>query len=328
MNRRNSLAATLALACASFAAPLLAQEKPRRIGFLAFSNPAAGKAYLEAFSDALAKLGWIEGRNIVINYEFAQGDVSRMDALAAKLVALKPDLIFTTNAASALALQRATRTIPIVFASITDPVALGLVKTLSRPGGNFTGTSGTQSLEVFGKRLQLLKEWFPRLSRLAVMRNPDDPADEMGQPETLRRFASQFGIQVTELNLKNLSDIDVVFAQLQRDKPEALYIFANAVTYTHRETICRRVLTRGLPSVTGNTQVVEAGCLFAYAPRLEEVARETVPYIDKILRGAKPADLPVQQPTKYELVINAKTAKALGLTIPQSLLLRADRVIE
>ena len=256
MNRRDTIVGLLALGAFAGSLGVRAQsnQKPRRIGFLGLSNPAAGKAYLEAFSDALAKLGWIEGRNIVINYEFAQGDVSRVDALAANLVALKPDLIFTTNAASALALQRATRTIPIVFSNIADPVALGLVKTLSRPGGNFTGTSATQSLEVLGKRLQLLKEWFPRLSRLAVMRNPDDPNDEMGQHETLRRHASQFGIQVTELNLKTISDIDVVFAQLQRDKPEALYIFGNAVAYTHRETICRRVLATGLPSIAATPQ--------------------------------------------------------------------------
>jgi ABC-type uncharacterized transport system substrate-binding protein len=329
VNRRDTITALAALGAtvAPWGVRAQSKEKPRRIGFLGISNPVAAKTYIDAFSDAKAKLGWIEGRSIVTDYAFAHGDISRLDALAANLVARKPDLIFTTAAEGALALQRATRTIPIVFANIPDPVAAGLVKTLSHPGGNLTGTAAMQSLEIIGKRLQLLKEWLPRLSRVAVILNPGDANDAIGQPE-LRRSASLLGIQVTELNLTDTSDINSVFDKLHRDKPQALYVSSNAVAYTHRETICRRVLTTGLPSVSSNTQFVESGCLFAYAVHQEGNARLAVTYIDKILRGAKPGDLPVQQPIQYELVVNAKTANALGLTIPQSLLQRADRVIE
>ena len=329
MNRRDMIATLLALG--SLARPLgvraQSEEKPRRIGILGYSNAVAGKAYVDAFSDELAKLGWVEGRNLVSTYVYANGDVSRMDALAAELLALKPDLIFTTNDPGALALKRATSTVPIVFAGITDPVALGLVNSLRQPGGNLTGQAGAQTLETIGKRLQLLKEWFPRLSRIAVMMSEDDRDNILSLVE-FQRYAAQLGMQAVELNVRNAQDIDVAFGKLQRDGVGALYVFGNALTYTRREAIFGRALAARVPTMSGSTQFAEAGGLMAYATRLEDLARAGAGYVDRILRGAKPADLPVQQPTRYELVINAKTAKALGLTIPQSLLIQADRVIE
>ena len=329
MNRRATIAALLALGASATALGVRAQssERPRRIGILGFANPVAGKAYLDAFADELAKLGWVEGRNIVTTYVYAQGDVGRMDALAAELLALKPDLIFTTNDPGALALKRATSTVPIVFASISDPVALGLVKSLRHPGGNLTGQASAQTLETIGKRLQLLKEWFPRLSRISIMFSQDDRDNTFWLGE-FRRYAAKLGMQAVELNVRDVQDIDVAFGKLQRDGVGALYVFSNALTYTHRETIFGHALAARVPTISSTTNFADAGGLIAYGSRPEDLARGGAWYVDRILRGAKPADLPVQQPTRYELVINAKTAKALGLTIPQSLLIQADRVIE
>jgi len=307
--------------------PAQRQDTPRRLGHLVWSNPAADKAARADFTEDFAKLGWFDGRNIISKVAYANGDAARMDALAAELIAFKPDVITVNNALGALALQRATRTIPIVFTGPIDPVGLGLVKSLHAPGGNVTGMAGIVGYELHGKRLQLFKEWLPGMSRVAVMHNPLEPENMTTLP-VLRRYATQFGLQVQDLRLRDAAGIDGMFAELQRNRPDAVYLLGNAVTVTYREAIVSRLVAARIPATSGYTVIVEAGCLFGYLTLIRDYSKELARYVDQILRGAKPADLPVIQPLRYELVINAKTAKALGLAIPRSLLLRADRVVD
>ena len=331
MNRRSTIAALLTTG--NFARPTRSEAQavamPRRIGFLIGSaNPAASEAVRHRYTDAFANLGWIEGRNIVTTFRDTNGEMPRMDELAAELVALNPDVIVTTGSgAGALALQRVTRTVPIVFAGTIDPVGLGLVVSVARPGGNVTGVAASTGPELYGKRLQLFKEWLPKLSRLAVMFNPLD-GDNAQAVVDIRRYATQFGIRVEEFGATNALDLDATLAHIQNAKPDAVYLVGSALLLSKAAKVCDGLASAGIPSTSGNLLLIESGCLFGYLTLLSEYAKESAALVDQILRGAKPAELPVRQPTRYELVINAKTAKALGLKVPQALLFRADRVIE
>jgi putative ABC transport system substrate-binding protein len=318
--RRIGLAVVLAfgLALTPLTAEAQLAAKIARIGYL-----AATPQLNEAFSQGMRDLGYVESSNLVIEYGDAGWNFERLPALAAELVALKVDVIVAGNNAQIKAALRATRTIPIVMVHPTDPVGLGFVASLARPGGNITGLS-LQSRDLSGKRLQLLKEVVPNLSRLAVLW---DPAN-LGFRETVVKeaevAAQALGMNVELFEVRSFSEIDNAFATMTRNGADS--VFSPGGFYGAR--IIELAVKHHLPTTCGGPRSSEAGCLMFYGASFTDQYRRAATYVDKILKGAKPADLPVEQPTKFELVINLKTAKALGLTIPQTLLLRADQIIE
>jgi putative ABC transport system substrate-binding protein len=330
MNRRRSAIAMLALAALGTSTLAEAQPsaRPRKLGVLGMSNPVAGRDYVAAFIDELAKLGWVDGQNLQVTYRYAGGEAARLPTLAAELVALELDVLYSTNIQGSLALAHATPRIPVVMTGPDDPVAIGLVRSLAQPGGNVTGiASATASSALTGKRLEILREWLPRASRLAVIYDPAETADAIGIP-TLPERASPFGIRIEPTSARNLSEIRAALDAISRNPPDAIYVFSNAPNYTNREVICAEALRMRVPTVTNFSQLADAGCLVSYALSADVMARESARFVDQILRGAKPADLPVRQPTRFELVINARTAASLGLAIPPKLRVMADRVIE
>jgi putative ABC transport system substrate-binding protein len=298
-----------------------------RIGYLGTSSPSLEPHYVEAFRQKLRDLGNIEGQNIVIEYRWAEGQDDRLPALAAELVRLKADVIVTTGTPGTLAATQATKTIPIVMASSGDPVRSGLVASFAHPGGNVTGFT-IQAPELEGKRLELLKEVVPKLSRVAVLWNPANPALRLVFEQT-RLAASTLHLTLQPVvEVRRVGDFEDAFAKIVRARPRALVVTVDRLLLAHRARIVAFAASRRLPGMYGYREYVEAGGLMSYAPSNIELFRGAATYVDKILKGAKPADLPVQQPTRFELVINMKTAKALGLTIPQSVLIRADQVIQ
>ena len=297
------------------------------VGVLTVTNPVHGKLYWDAFTDELRKYGWEEGKNLTIKYLSANGDVKRLDELAREFVTLKSDVLCATLTESVLALQRATREIPIVFMGISDPVKSGVAKSLRKPGGNATGPTGNPGEEVVGKRLEILKECLPRLSTLAVFTDPRD-SDNERFVSIIKRYAAQLGIHVVPMNIAGASDIGAVFDGLSMNPPDALYVLYSAAAVQHRELIAARARDARLPTIAGQLPIAEAGLLLGHAPDPLELVRLSARYVDKILRGAKPGDLPIEQPTRMNLLVNLRTAKAIGVTVPQSILLRADRVIE
>jgi putative ABC transport system substrate-binding protein len=296
----------------------------RRIGVLSPFAPSDAARWHEAFRQGLGELGWIEGRNISIEYRYAE-DIADLNARAAELVRLKVDII-VTSATGTLPAKEATQTIPIVMASAADPVMLGMVGSLARPGGNVTGLSQISS-ELVGKRLELLKEIVPSLSRVAVMWNPGFRGSTVNWQE-MKRPAKDLALELHSLETRSPSDFDRVFADARRAHVGALAIMPNPIFAGNLRRIADLAIKSRLPAIFNLREFVESGGLVAYGPNRTDEFRRAATYVDKILKGAKPADLPVEQPTKFELVINLKTAKALGLTIPQSLLLRADEVIQ
>jgi putative ABC transport system substrate-binding protein len=320
----------IAVAAAWLSAPLAAEAqqvgKVPRIGLLSSFSPSASAVWHQAFQEGLRDLGWMEGKNIGIEYRYAEGETERLPDLAADLVRLKVDIIVAAFANDALAAKKATRTIPIVMASTGDPVATGLVGSLARPGGNITGLS-TMSPDLAGKRLQLLKEIVPKLSRLAVLWNPQAPSSALNWKE-LQLPARELGIQLHSLEVRSPDDFDKAFEAATTAGAGALTIMPDPLFGRNLRRIVDFAAKRRLPSIFHIREFVASGGLVAYGPDRSDLFRRAATYVDKILKGAKPADLPVEQASKFELVINLKTAKALGLTIPQSLLLRADQVIE
>jgi putative ABC transport system substrate-binding protein len=311
------------------AAPLAtdAQQplKIPRIGLLRSGSPA--DPYVEAFRQGLRALGYVEGQNLIIEYRYAEGKLDRLSELAAELVRLKVDIIITSGEASIRAAKRTTRTIPIVMANSGDPVESGLVASLAQPGGNITGLSAL-SPELSGKALELLKETFPKLSRVAVLWNPANAAKVLDFRES-QVAAKALGVQLQSLEVRSPDDFDRAFGAAMRERAEALSVRADAVvTVVHRKRIVDLTAKNRLPAIYELTEFVDAGGLMSYGPSVSDNFRRAATYVDKILKGAKPADLPVEQPTKFELVVNLKTAKALGLTMPQSILLRADQVLQ
>jgi putative ABC transport system substrate-binding protein len=282
---------------------------------------------VEAFQQGLRELRWVEGQNIVIDYRFAEGRVDRLPEFAAELVRLKVDVIVAGPTPPALAAKNATGTVPIVMTNAADPIELGLVASLARPGGNVTGLAWSVNLEIIGKGVELLKETVPKLRRGAVLANPANPGN-MRAVEAVKTAARSSGVHLQLLEVRGPSDFDGAFAAMTKQRVEALLVVADSMLALHRSRIADLAAKARLPSMHGLREEVEAGGLMSYGPNLLANNRRAAGFVDKILKGAKPADLPVEQPTAYELAINLKTAKALGLTIPQSLLLRADLVLE
>jgi putative ABC transport system substrate-binding protein len=301
-------------------------KKVPRIGWLIGGTPSAQLTRVEAFRQGLRELGYIEGQNITIEYRYAEGKLDRVPALAAELVGLKVDIIVTSGPQVTRPAKKATATIPIVMAFDSDPVGNGFVASLARPGGNITGLSAL-SPELSGKQLELLKEIVPKLSRVAVLGNSNEPAN----PKTLREIelvAGAFGVQLQHLDVLGPKDIETAFRAATKGRADALLALASPVLSDHRAQIADLSLKSRLPAIYYRPEFVEAGGLMSYATSFTDLSRRAATYVDKILKGAKPADLPVEQPTKFELVINLKAAKQIGLTIPQKVLARADKVIK
>jgi putative ABC transport system substrate-binding protein len=326
MNRREVI--TL-LSSTAATWPLLAWAqqpgKVRTIGFLGAATPSAASQWVAAFVLRLRELGWIEGRTLAIEYRWAEGDNDRLAEIAAEFVRLNVDVILTWGTASVLAVKQATSVIPIVFASTGDPVGTGLVASLARPGGNVTGSSN-QAPDVAGKRLELLREFVPGLRHLAILANIGSPIGvlQIGEAQAAARA---LGLDVTALEIARAQDITPALESL-KGRAQALYIVSEPLVFTHRIRIHTLALAARLPTMHDYRDYVEAGGLMSYGPSRTYLFRRAADFVDKILRGVKPADLPVEQPTKFDFVLNVTTARALGLRLPESLLLRADEVIE
>jgi putative ABC transport system substrate-binding protein len=302
--------------------------KAPRIGFLA-TNLAASPHVLEAFLQGLRDLGYVEGRNLVIEYRNAEGKSERFPALAAELVALKVDVIVAPAPQAALAAKQATRTLPIVFIGAGDPVGSGLVTSLARPGGNVTGLS-MLTPELVGKVLELLKQAVPGVSRVAVLWQPGYMV-ERTEKDILKAAevaARALGVRAQFVEARGPADFERAFSDMTRARAGALTVLPSPMFFNERRRLVDLAAKNRLPAVYASRDYVDAGGLLSYGPNFADMFRRAATYVDKILKGAKPADLPVEQPTKFELVINLKTAKALGLTIPQSVLGRADHVVE
>ncbi len=318
-----------ALALGLLIAPLTADAQSEKIGRIGCLGPSPSSGgLLQAFREGLLELGYIEGKNIAIEYRYTTlaGDIDeRLPLLAAELVRLKPDVLVVSITVAALATRNATTTIPIVMVNVDDPVGSGLIASLARPGGNVTGLSRLTP-ELVGKHLELLKEAVPKAVRVAVLSNPRNPL----HPELVRNAklaAGSLGVQLKIVEARAPMELEGAFSTMAGERMSALLVLGDSMFYVNRTRIADLALRNRLPSMFGSGDLSRAGGLMAYAPRSVDNYRRAATYVDKILKGAKPADLPVEQPTKFELVINLKTAKALGLTIPPSVLLRADEVI-
>jgi putative ABC transport system substrate-binding protein len=325
MNRRDSVLILAALGATPFVSFAQQQGKVWRIGFLSVqSGPYADT---EAFRERLSSLGYAEGRNLLLEYRWAAGKEERLPAMAAELVRLKVDVIVTVATVGAAAAKRATSTIPIVMASVPDPVGSGLVANLARPGGNLTGMS-LIATDLAGKRLQLLREVVPKAGRVAIL------AALKGAPafplalEQLRLAAQQAGVTLVVQQVGEAEALAGAFAAMQRERAQAMIVHSSPFTQLHQTRIAELATQHRLPAMYEARERVSIGGLMSYGADRSEMFRRAAVYVDKILKGAKPGDLPVEQPTKFELVINLKTAKAIGITVPQSVLARADEVIQ
>jgi putative ABC transport system substrate-binding protein len=312
------------------AAPLAAgaQQAGRvwRIGYLSADDPSAASHLVDAFRQGLRDLGYVEGRNVIIEFRFADGKYDRLPHLAAELVRDQVDVIMAFTIPAVRAAKTATTAIPIVFAQVLDPVGAGLVAKLARPGANVTGVS-IMVEELSGKYLELLKEVVPRMSQVAVLWEPDQPAGALLLTH-IERAARALRVQLQPLKVQNPNDFDNAFSAVTRLRADAFLVLPSSLFNLHRHRLADLAARSRVPAIFVRREFVDAGGLMSYAPDFADQSRRVATHVDKILKGAKPGDLPVQQPTKFELVINLKTAKALGLTIPQSLLQRADQVIE
>jgi ABC-type uncharacterized transport system substrate-binding protein len=303
-------------------------QQPKKIptiGFLLPYSPGPDSR-LEAFRQGLRDLGYIEGRNVTIEYRWADGRFDQLPELAADLIRLKVDVIVAAVTQASLAAKKATAIIPIVMVAVSDPVGSGLVASLARPGANITGTS-SMTAEVVGKQLELLKETLPKISRVAALWNPANPVFQAVQLRETKVAARALGVQLQILEARDADEIDRAFAAMAREGTRALVVLGDPVFISHRKRIADLAAKRRLPTVSGPKEHAEAGGLMAYGPSFPDMYRRAAYYVDRILKGTKPADLPVEQPTKFEFVINLKTAKQIGLTIPQKVLARADKVI-
>jgi putative ABC transport system substrate-binding protein len=300
-------------------------KKVPRIGYLTTVSLSAISARIEAFRQGLRELGYIEGENIVIDRRFAEGKLDRLPELAAELVRLKIDIIVTTGPGPTRAAKEATSMIPIVMAQDPDPVGSGFVASLARPGGNITGLS-TLAPEISGKRLELLKETVPKLSRVGVFGTSTSPGNAQSLKET-ELAAGAFGVKLQYLDVLGPKDIETAFRAAGKGRADAVLILGGAVFVSQRAQVTDLAVKSRLPAIYWRSDFVEAGGLMTYGVSFTDLDRRAATYVDKILKGAKPADLAVEQPTKFELVINLKAAKQIGLTIPPNVLARADRVI-
>ena len=325
---RRSFVSTAAGALLVRAFPANAQPAKRvpRIGVLHPGTPASAPQSVEAFRQGLSEHGYEEGKNIVVERRYTESRLERVAEIAAEFVRLKVDVIVTSLDVATAAVKQQTQTIPIVMAISIDPVATGFVSSLARPGGNVTGLSA-MAPELAAKRLELLKEVVPGLSRVAIMWNTNVPGNLLEYKEA-GDAARSMRLQLQSVEVSSVDDFERAFSALKTGGAEALIVAGSGLTSTNAGQIANLAMKHRLPSMVSSRDRVDAGGLIAYGPNLAELWRRAATYVDKILKGAKPGDLPVEQPTKFELIINLKTAKALGLTIPPSLLRRADEVIQ
>jgi putative ABC transport system substrate-binding protein len=319
MKRREFIAATAALVVSPRRS--WAQGTRRKLGFLAL-----GPIGDTAWRDGLRNRGWIDGQNLIIDYRFAQSQ-DRLPNLAAELVAASPDLLISVSVPAAIALRSATATIPIVFVGVADPVGLGLVQSLARPGGNITGLA-TLVPGLATKSIEMLREIVPAASKIAVLANPGNPIHRLTIAEDLPRAAQQLGVALPIVEATTAEELDIAFASAAAQHADAIMVFADPLTFRYATQVTALAAKHRLPAGYLSRIFVTNGGLISYGPDFADLYFRAGGYVDKILRGAKPSDLPVEQPTKFELVINMGTAKALGLTVPPSLLARADEVIE
>ncbi|MGE5170237.1 MAG: ABC transporter substrate-binding protein [Rudaea sp.] len=313
------------LLLATLLVPIVARPreamKPYRIGLL-----TTGAGAPNPLQQSLAELGYVEGRDMVIERRTSAGRIERLDALALDLVRLKMDVIVAANPASVMSAKRATTTIPIVMMHTPDPVQLGLIASLARPGGNITGVT-TLSARVSIKQLELFKEAVPRLTRVTVVWNPDNPWHG-ATVDAIERDAGAMGLQAQPMKIHGPDGFDGAFRAMIGEGSQGVLVLADPTTYFHRRRLAELAIRHRLPMMGSLSDYAEAGSLLSYWANTTDVYRRVASFVDRILKGAKPGDLPVEQPTKFELIVNLRTAKALGITIPQAFLLRADRVIE
>jgi putative ABC transport system substrate-binding protein len=305
-----------------------AQQPARipRIGILIPDSASVISARLEAFRQRLRDLGYVEGKNIVIEYRYAEGKFERLPDLAAELVRLKVDVIVTTSSAGIMAAKKASATTPIVFAAAADPVGTGIVSSLARPGGNITGLS-LMAPDLDGKRLELLKEAFPNIVRVAFLWRTGGPRGNLALTE-IEAAAKALGVKLLSLPVRSLDDFDSAFARAKRDGAEALITNPSSLINTQQRQVLDFAAKNRLPATYPASEFVEAGGLMSYAPNYTDLWRRAADFVDKILKGTKPADLPVEQPKKFEFIVNLKTAEQIGLTIPPKVLAQADKVIK
>lgn len=326
MDRRDTILALAALAVAPLAALAQRQDRVWRLGVLNTGDRALLESReIAAFRQALRELGYDEGRNLVIEWRFADGDVSRLPGLAGELARLRPDVILAGGTPSSRAAQNATKTIPIVFASVGDPLGVGLVKSLAHPGGNVTGLSNL-NVDVGPKRLELLLSIAPRPARIGVLVHPDNPNHAI-LLKNVQAAAEKRRVAVVRVPARTVQDIDDAFPSMRRQKADALLVALDGFFQQQRRQIADLAARHRMPSMTAERMYAEAGCLLSYGSSFAEAYRRVATYVDKILKGAKPGDLPVEQPTKLELVVNARTAAAIGVVVPKALLELADEVI-
>jgi putative ABC transport system substrate-binding protein len=327
---RNLIGLLVILALGFFVMPLTVEaqlaKNVHRIGLLSAGSPLSDRANVEAFQQGLRALGYVEGQNLVIEYRYAEGQAEQLPELAAELVRLEVEVMVAGGAPTIRAAQHATRTIPIVMGGTADAVAQGFIASLARPGGNITGVSGL-GLELHGKRLELLKETVPQSVRIAVLANPASPY-HASRMHDLTAAAQTLGVHLHIVELRRAEELDSAFAAMVQARADALLVAEDALLLSRlRGRTVDLAATHRLPAMYGWRQSVEAGGLMSYGRNIPEYHRRAATYVDKILKGATPADLPVEQPTTFELVINLKTAQALGLTIPPTLLFQADEII-
>jgi putative tryptophan/tyrosine transport system substrate-binding protein len=322
MKRREFIAASVALLVSPRRS--LAQGTRRRVGFLAMDvvEPTIQKTWLEG----LRKHGWIDGKNLTIEYRYAPTQ-DRLPAFATELVALSPDLLIAPNTQAAVALKSATASIPIVFVAVGDPVGLGLVQSLSRPGGNLTGLTSV-NLGFVGKMIETLREMVPTASKIAILVNPRNPIHRLIVAEELPQTARKLGVALPIVEATTVEELDIAFASAAAQHPDAILPSGDALTFNNAARITALAAKHRLPAIYFGRLFATNGGLMSYGPDIPDLFFRAGGYVDKIFKGTKPSDLPVEQPTKFELVINMKTAKALGLTVPPALLARADEVIE
>ena len=320
------LALSALLLALSFTAEAQQAKKVPRIGVLASTTPSSMKDTLDPFRQRLHELGYVEGKNIVFEYRWGEGNADRFPILAAELVRLKVDVILANSTPIAMAAKKATTTILIVVTNLSDPVATGLVSSLARPGGNITGIT-IMNEELAGKRLELLKETAPKVSRVAVLWNSTNPGTALVFKQT-QAAAQELGLQLQSLDVQSLSDLEGSLKSTTRSGAHALDVLRSQPIITQLRRIADFAVKNRLPSIYDGSSFVEAGGLMSYGANIGDTSRRAAVYVDKILKGTKPEDLPVERQMKFELVINLKAAKQIGLTIPQSILFRADKVIK
>jgi putative tryptophan/tyrosine transport system substrate-binding protein len=298
-----------------------------RVGYLAIGSRAQQLYLIKAFEEGLRSLGYRVGENVVIEYRFADDEIERLPALAAELVRLGVDIIVTGNNPNTAAAMKATTAIPIVMASSSDPVSAGLVTSLARPGGNVTGFSLDAGNEIHGKRLELLKETLPNLSRVGILWNPDF-APNRSRLKSMSEATQALGLTPIPAEARGLDALEQAFVAMVRERTQAFVVLGDPVLFNYRDQIGVMAVRNRLPAISSTKEFVEAGLLLTYGANVRDLFRGSAVFVDKIFKGAKPADLPVEQPTKFELVVNIKTAKALGVDVPPFVLARADEVIE